>query len=104
MISQGAVEQNSWVSGYSRLTAKPSGRILETNTENLLRMVLDKPSLILLLVCSGSLSCQPNCFQVSYCENDVDCPYCLLIFGEKFDGVPVQNNSKYLGIPLVLGR
>lgn len=40
MISQGTVEQSSWVSGYNRASTKPSGRILETNTENLLRMVL----------------------------------------------------------------
>ncbi|KAK6240973.1 hypothetical protein SCA6_006362 [Theobroma cacao] len=60
MISQGAAEQSPFVSGYSRFNN--SGRILETNTENLLRMV-------------------------SYCENDVDCRRLLqlLHFGEKFD-------------------
>lgn len=40
MISQGAIEQNSMTSGYNRLNMTNSGRILETNTENLLRMVL----------------------------------------------------------------
>ncbi|XP_022763289.1 ATP-dependent DNA helicase Q-like 4A [Durio zibethinus] len=57
MISQGVAEQ---VTGYSRFNT--SGRILETNTENLLRMI-------------------------SYCENDVDCRRLLqlLHFGEKFD-------------------
>ncbi|XWS67950.1 hypothetical protein CRYUN_Cryun04dG0048600 [Craigia yunnanensis] len=60
MISQGVAEQSPLVTGYSRFNN--SGRILETNTENLLRMV-------------------------SYCENDVDCRRLLqlLHFGEKFD-------------------
>ncbi|XP_038877365.1 ATP-dependent DNA helicase Q-like 4A isoform X2 [Benincasa hispida] len=62
MISQGATEQSPLVSGYSRTNLASSGRILETNTENLLRMV-------------------------SYCENDVDCRRFLQLvhFGEKFD-------------------
>lgn len=41
MISQGVTEQNSISSGYNRSSAN-SGRILETNSENLLRMVLQK--------------------------------------------------------------
>lgn len=41
MITQGAVEQSPMPSGYSRSINANSGRILETNTENLLRMVLD---------------------------------------------------------------
>ncbi|CAI9103814.1 OLC1v1002376C1 [Oldenlandia corymbosa var. corymbosa] len=67
MISQAPVEQNSWVPGGNRSNMKPSGRILETNTENLLRMV-------------------------SYCENDVDCRRLLQLihFGEKFDSANCQ--------------
>ncbi|KAI3803887.1 hypothetical protein L1987_32051 [Smallanthus sonchifolius] len=55
MLSHGLTEQNSNAN---------SGRVLETNTENLLRMV-------------------------SYCENDVDCRRFLQLihFGEKFDPV-----------------
>ncbi|KAJ7946603.1 DNA helicase, ATP-dependent [Quillaja saponaria] len=62
MISQGAIEQSPFASGYNRNNFANSGRILETNTENLLRMV-------------------------SYCENDVDCRRLLQLvhFGEKFD-------------------
>ncbi|GMI83623.1 hypothetical protein like AT1G10930 [Hibiscus trionum] len=65
MISQGAAEQSPSVTGYSRFNN--SGRILETNTENLLRMV-------------------------SYCENDVDCRRLLqlLHFGEKFNSAHCQ--------------
>ncbi|KAI4296227.1 hypothetical protein L6164_036202 [Bauhinia variegata] len=61
MISQGAIEQSPFT-GYGRANMINSGRILETNTENLLRMV-------------------------SYCENDVDCRRLLQLahFGEKFD-------------------
>lgn len=40
MLSVGAVEQSNMTSGYSRFNATNSGRLLETNTENLLRMVL----------------------------------------------------------------
>ncbi|XVE93247.1 hypothetical protein REPUB_Repub01dG0173900 [Reevesia pubescens] len=60
MISQGVAEQSPSVKGYNRFNN--SGRILETNTENLLRMV-------------------------SYCENDADCRRLLqlLHFGERFD-------------------
>ncbi|KAL4588461.1 hypothetical protein LXL04_001352 [Taraxacum kok-saghyz] len=59
MISHGSVEQSSYA---SRSTTSISGRVMETNTENLLRMV-------------------------SYCENDVDCRRFLQLvhFGEKFD-------------------
>ncbi|KAK9286396.1 hypothetical protein L1049_014792 [Liquidambar formosana] len=62
MISQGVAEQSPFASGYNRISTANSGRILETNTENLLRMV-------------------------SYCENDVDCRRLLQLvhFGEKFD-------------------
>lgn len=62
MISQGATEQGAIGYGYTRTNMGNSGRILETNTENLLRMV-------------------------SYCENNVDCRRLLqlLHFGEKFD-------------------
>ncbi|KAD4179413.1 hypothetical protein E3N88_28004 [Mikania micrantha] len=61
MLSHGGVEQSSFTSGQSRAGSTNSGR-LETNSENLLRMV-------------------------SYCENDVDCRRFLQLvhFGEKFD-------------------
>uniref|UniRef100_A0A5B7ATW1 DNA 3'-5' helicase n=1 Tax=Davidia involucrata TaxID=16924 RepID=A0A5B7ATW1_DAVIN len=64
MISQGVVEQSPLASGYNRTSTANSGRILETNTENLLRMV-------------------------SYCENDVDCRRLLQLvhFGENFNSV-----------------
>ncbi|ERM97820.1 hypothetical protein AMTR_s00118p00027960 [Amborella trichopoda] len=62
MLVQGASEQNSSTYGSGRAPAINSGRILEANIENLLRMV-------------------------SYCENDVDCRRLLQLahFGEKFD-------------------
>ncbi|XP_077238725.1 DNA helicase (RECQl4A) isoform X2 [Tasmannia lanceolata] len=62
MLVQGVVEQSPFVSGLRRTSMANSGRVLETNIENLLRMV-------------------------SYCENDVDCRRLLQLvhFGEKFD-------------------
>ncbi|XP_002530679.2 ATP-dependent DNA helicase Q-like 4A isoform X1 [Ricinus communis] len=62
MIVQGQIEQSPWTPGYNRINNTNSDRILEKNTENLLRMV-------------------------SYCENDVDCRRILqlLHFGEKFN-------------------
>ncbi|CAM8986358.1 unnamed protein product [Rhodiola kirilowii] len=62
MITQGSFEQTPVASAYNSNSKVVSGRILETNTENLLRMV-------------------------SYCENDVDCRRLLQLvhFGEKFD-------------------
>ncbi|KAF9685004.1 hypothetical protein SADUNF_Sadunf03G0009200 [Salix dunnii] len=62
MIIQGQAEQSPWTAGCGRNNMKNSDRILEKNTENLLRMV-------------------------SYSENDVDCRRLLqlLHFGEKFD-------------------
>ncbi|EXB87372.1 ATP-dependent DNA helicase Q-like 4A [Morus notabilis] len=62
MISQGVIEQSPFTSRKNGVNAMNSGGILETNTENLLRMV-------------------------SYCENDVDCRRLLQLihFGEKFD-------------------
>ncbi|KZV22716.1 DNA helicase (RECQl4A) isoform 2 [Dorcoceras hygrometricum] len=67
MISQGVVEQTPFAPGYKRASTAPSGRLLETNTENLLRMV-------------------------SYCENDADCRRLLQLihFGEKFDSLNCQ--------------
>ncbi|KAL2617245.1 hypothetical protein AAZV13_08G174800 [Glycine max] len=67
MLSQGAIEQSSMTSGYNRSNMINSGRILETNTENLVRMV-------------------------SYCENDVDCRRLLQLahFGEKFNSSTCQ--------------
>ena len=38
MISQVGVDQSTMANGYNRVAS--SGRLLETNTENLLRMVL----------------------------------------------------------------
>ncbi|ESQ29381.1 hypothetical protein EUTSA_v10023226mg [Eutrema salsugineum] len=60
MISQGGPGQGPTTMGYNRLAS--AGRILETNTENLLRMV-------------------------SYCENEVDCRRFLQLvhLGETFD-------------------
>ncbi|KAK9081904.1 hypothetical protein Syun_030741 [Stephania yunnanensis] len=62
MISQGVVEQSTYTSIPRRTSLANSDRILETNIENLLRMV-------------------------HYSENDVDCRRLLqlLHFGEKFD-------------------
>ncbi|XP_012071305.1 ATP-dependent DNA helicase Q-like 4A isoform X1 [Jatropha curcas] len=62
MIIQGQMEQSPWTPAYNRSNMTNSERVLEKNTENLLRMV-------------------------SYCENDVDCRRLLqlLHFGEKFD-------------------
>ncbi|XP_061337155.1 ATP-dependent DNA helicase Q-like 4A [Gastrolobium bilobum] len=67
MLSQGAIEQSPMASGYNRLNMSNSGRILETNTENLLKMV-------------------------SYCENDVDCRRLMQLahFGEKFNSSTCQ--------------
>ncbi|KAL5562840.1 hypothetical protein UlMin_032587 [Ulmus minor] len=61
MLSQGFIEQSPFTSGSNRGNMANSGR-METNTENLLRMV-------------------------SYCENDVDCRRFLQLahFGENFD-------------------
>lgn len=42
MISQGVVEQTPFPSGHSRANMTFSGRSLETNTDNLLRMVESK--------------------------------------------------------------
>ncbi|KAK4476848.1 hypothetical protein RD792_016010, partial [Penstemon davidsonii] len=67
MLSQGALEQTPFASGYNRASTVSSGRLLETNTENLQRMV-------------------------SYCENDADCRRLLQLihFGEKFDSQNCQ--------------
>ncbi|XP_023643239.1 ATP-dependent DNA helicase Q-like 4B [Capsella rubella] len=65
MISQGGLGQGHMTMGYNR---KSSGRMLESNTENLLRMV-------------------------SYCENEVDCRRFLQLvhLGEKFDSTNCKN-------------
>uniref|UniRef100_A0A803LEA9 DNA 3'-5' helicase n=1 Tax=Chenopodium quinoa TaxID=63459 RepID=A0A803LEA9_CHEQI len=62
MLTQGVIEQNAFTSAHNRLNSANSGRIIETNMENLQRMV-------------------------SYCENDVDCRRLLQLahFGENFD-------------------
>lgn len=41
MISAGVMEQTPLTSGYNRNSVTSSGRVLETNTDNLLRMVLN---------------------------------------------------------------
>ncbi|CAL9238008.1 unnamed protein product [Arabidopsis halleri] len=66
MISQGGLGQGQMKMGYSCKAS--SGRMLETNTENLLRMV-------------------------SYCENEVDCRRFLQLvhLGEKFDSINCKN-------------
>ncbi|KAJ4963350.1 hypothetical protein NE237_023289 [Protea cynaroides] len=77
MVSQGVIEQSPLASGSRHTSVANSGRILETNIDNLLRMV-------------------------SYCENDVDCRRFLQLvhFGEKFDpancGKTCDNCSKAL--------
>lgn len=77
MISQGVIDQSPFASsGYIRTSMTNPGRVLETNTENLLRMV-------------------------SYCENEVDCRRLLQLvhFGEKFDSANCEktcdNCSKF---------
>ncbi|KAG2267887.1 hypothetical protein Bca52824_062442 [Brassica carinata] len=66
MISQGGVDQSPMAGGYNRVAS--SGRLLETNSENLLRML-------------------------RYCENEVDCRRFLQLvhFGEKFDSTNCKN-------------
>ncbi|KAL3638183.1 hypothetical protein CASFOL_018053 [Castilleja foliolosa] len=67
MISQRTAEQTPFSSKCNHANMETSGRLLETNTENLLRMV-------------------------SYSENDVDCRRLLQLihFGEKFDSLNCQ--------------
>ncbi|KAG9444163.1 hypothetical protein H6P81_015503 [Aristolochia fimbriata] len=62
MLTQGVIEQNPFSSGSRIAAGGNQERVLQTNIENLLRMV-------------------------SYCENDVDCRRLLQLdhFGEKFD-------------------
>ncbi|XP_013712208.1 ATP-dependent DNA helicase Q-like 4A isoform X1 [Brassica napus] len=66
MISQGGVDQSPMASGYNRVAS--SARLLETNSENLHRML-------------------------RYCENEVDCRRFLQLvhFGEKFDTTNCKN-------------
>lgn len=68
MLVQGASEQNSKYSRTGPGALGNSRSILETNLENLLKMV-------------------------NYCENDVDCRRVLQLahFGEKFDAASCQN-------------
>ncbi|KAH9619809.1 hypothetical protein KSS87_015581 [Heliosperma pusillum] len=62
MLSQGVAEQSPFTYAQNRSYSTNSGRIVETNMENLLRMV-------------------------SYCENEVDCRRLLQLghFGENFN-------------------
>lgn len=89
MLSQGALEQNSFASGYSRTNITNHGRTLETNTENLLRMVLHFSYSVdfKVMEMESLYNLFSTKFQVSYCENDVDCRRFLQLvhFGEKFD-------------------
>ncbi|CAF2040306.1 unnamed protein product [Brassica napus] len=66
MISQGGPGQSTMTTGYNRIAS--SGRTLESNTDNLLRMV-------------------------SYCENEVDCRRFLQLvhLGENFDSTNCKN-------------
>ncbi|KAL8160427.1 LOW QUALITY PROTEIN: hypothetical protein V2J09_001964 [Rumex salicifolius] len=68
MISQVGAEQSSFTPGHQRSVFTSSGKMLETNTENLLRMV-------------------------SYCENEVDCRRLLQLIhlGENFDSANCHN-------------
>lgn len=52
MISQGGVDQSPMATGYNRVAS--SERILETNTENLLRMV---PIVKVPIICFQSYTC-----------------------------------------------
>ncbi|XP_072962259.1 ATP-dependent DNA helicase Q-like 4A isoform X2 [Typha angustifolia] len=67
MLTQGVVDQSPLASGSRRASLANNDRVLETNIENLLRMV-------------------------SYCENDVDCRRLLQLvhFGEKFNPANCQ--------------
>lgn len=102
MISAGVMEQTPLTSSYNRNNVTNSGRVLETNSDNLLRMVLNL-KLVLLIMLSfliSSLNFQELqllkwcawTLQVSYCENDVDCRRLLQLvhFGEKFDSTNCQ--------------
>lgn len=90
MISQGSMDQSSFSSGYNRSNSANSGRMLETNTENLLRMVFGAGFMLffqLLIITPVWLKyVLMELLQVSYCENDVDCRRLLQLvhFGEKF--------------------
>lgn len=93
MISQGGVDQSPMATGYNRVAS--SGRILETNTENLLRMVLNV-NIHFFFAFEGILAemfLQILLLQVSYCENEVDCRRFLQLvhFGEKFDSTNCKN-------------
>lgn len=94
MISQGGLGQGHITIGYNR--KESSGRMLETNTENLLRMVFISR---ISCVCFQVLTLLANIYfqilllQVSYCENEVDCRRFLQLvhLGEKFDSTNCQN-------------
>lgn len=96
MLSQGAIEQSSMTSGYNRSNMINSGRILETNTENLVRMVIlflkELRFYIFFKKCIILLTLSLELSQVSYCENDVDCRRLLQLahFGEKFNSSTCQ--------------
>lgn len=62
MISQGGVDQSPMATGYNRVAS--SGRILETNTENLLRMVLNVK---IPIICSLSYTYLLRYFSKLYC-------------------------------------
>ncbi|KAL0335240.1 UNVERIFIED_CONTAM: ATP-dependent DNA helicase Q-like 4A [Sesamum radiatum] len=64
MISQG--EQTPFASGYNRGSTAPSGRLLETNTENLLRMLIHFGEKF------DSLNCQKTCDNCSKNQSCVE--------------------------------
>ena len=52
MLSQGAVEQSPFTPGQNRLSSTNSARIVDTNMENLLRMVHAYLMLLTFALCS----------------------------------------------------
>lgn len=90
MLTQGVIEQSPLTPTARRNSLASSDRVLETNIENLLRMVLNKLSAFLVASWKQDtmLTFIPQ-LQVSYCENDVDCRRLLQLMhlGEKFDPI-----------------
>lgn len=93
MISQGGVDQSPMAGGYNRVAS--SARLLETNSENLHRMVLNVkiPIICFFEVILAEIFLQYLLLQLRYCENEVDCRRFLQLvhFGEKFDSTNCKN-------------
>lgn len=97
MISQGGLGQGQMKMGYNCKAS--SGRMLETNTENLLRMVSIGKIPCVCFLSSKLLTLLAEIYfhilllQVSYCENEVDCRRFLQLvhLGEKFDSTNCKN-------------